>query len=69
MAVLACPHCGSVLIIVGGHPTTGLCQQGNCRGVLAQLVEPEAGTAIRKAFYAHDHGLELDGAIVPLGRL
>ncbi len=55
MAVLSCPHCGSVHIVVGGEPDTEVCTQIHCRGIMDRLIEPDAGAAIRKAFYAHDH--------------
>jgi phage FluMu protein Com len=69
MAVLACPHCGTVTIVVGGEDYEDSCPKIGCRSIMVRVIEPEAGTVIRKAFYAHDHGLELDSAIVPLGRL
>jgi hypothetical protein len=55
MAVLSCPHCGSVHIVVGGEPESDICTRIDCRGIMGRLYEPEAGATIRKAFYAHDH--------------
>lgn len=63
MAVLACPHCGSVAILTGGDTDDDVCPRRDCRGIMARLAEPDAGAAIRKAFYGHDH--ELDSAITP----
>lgn len=58
MAVLSCPHCGSVAIIVGGDTDFDVCPKTGCGGIIERLIEPEAGAAIRRAFYGHDHGLE-----------
>jgi len=56
MAVLACPHCGTVLIIVGGDPATVVCQQVKCRGVLElQETEPDISAAVRRALYSQEH--------------
>jgi hypothetical protein len=57
MAVLACPDCGTVIIAVGGDTGDDICPRYGCRGIMERLTEPEAGAAIRKAFYAHDHEL------------
>jgi hypothetical protein len=67
MAVLSCPHCGTVIILVGvteepilaGYDIeTEICPKFNCRRRLVRLTEPDAGAAIRKAFYGHDHAVE-----------
>jgi hypothetical protein len=55
MAVLSCPHCGSVHIITDNRMEADTCTKLGCRGIMERLAEPEAGIAIRKAFYGHDH--------------
>jgi hypothetical protein len=54
MAVLSCPHCGTVHIVVG-ETAADVCTRTQCRGIMDRLAEPEAGAAIRRAFYGHDH--------------
>lgn len=69
MSVWKCPHCTSVAIIVDGvtHET---CPKVGCGGIAEKLDEPEAGRAIREAFYAHDHGFSsVDAGLGDLERL
>lgn len=56
MSVLQCPHCKSVHVITGDS-NSDKCTNAACGGVMAELDEPEAGAAVRGAFYGHDHGL------------
>ncbi len=55
MSVWKCPHCTSVQIIMGEELSDFQCSKLNCGAILDKLDEPDAGRAMREAFYCHDH--------------
>jgi hypothetical protein len=55
MSVLCCPHCQTLHIVTG--PSDGACSNTECGGLMSYLDEAEAGAAIRRAYYGHDHAI------------
>lgn len=75
MSVWKCPYCESVAIVIDPRTCDGVediddtCPKIGCRAIMVRLDEPDAGNAIRRAFYNFDHASldRLNQSVVALG--